>query len=196
MLPDFPKAKEKILEALGERIRARSLSSFFRDVKRQTCYEGDRHRIVRDDGSVAEGEFKEASGIITLDLSLSDSITEEDIIAKVDTAAQDMGSQMERHFFGEIYKSVEEVGNIIDAAGKPFTAEIYLEALERIQLDFSQPGSPHLPTLVCSPKTGAIMKEELQRLNTDPELARRYCELIVQKWNEWRERESSRKLVG
>ena len=153
MLPDFPKAKEKILEALGERIRARSLSSFFRDVKRQTCYEGDRHRIVRDDGSVAEGEFK-ISGIITLDLSLSDSITEEDIIAKVDTAAQDMGSQMERHFFGEIYKSVEEVGNIIDAAGKPFTAEIYLEALERIQLDFSQPGSPHLPTLVCSPRQG------------------------------------------
>lgn len=159
-------------------------------------HEGHRHRIVRADGSVVENEFKEASSKITLDLSQWDSITMEDIIAKIDAAAEEMESQMARHFFGEISKSVEEVGNAIDAKGKPFTAEMYLEALEKVQLDFYEDGTPHELTLVCSPKMAPRMKAELQRLHTDPELARRYNELIEQKRDEWRERENSRKLVG
>jgi hypothetical protein len=196
MLPDFPKVKEKVLETLNKRMQARSTPSPFQNAKHLRYHEGHRHRIVRADGSVVENEFKEASSKITLDLSQWDSITMEDIIAKIDAAAEEMESQMARHFFGEISKSVEEVGNAIDAKGKPFTAEMYLEALEKVQLDFYEDGTPHELTLVCSPKMAPRMKAELQRLHTDPELARRYNELIEQKRDEWRERENSRKLVG
>lgn len=196
MLPDFPKVKKKILEILNKRMQARSMSVLFQNVKHLLYHEGHCYRIIRADGSVAENEFKEASSEITLDLSEWDSITMEDVIAKVDAAAEEMGSQMARHFFDEISKSVEEVGNVIDAKGGPFTVEMCLELLEKVELEFYEDGTPHELTLVCSPKMAPRMKAELQHLHTDPELARRYNELIEQKRDEWRERENTRKLVG
>lgn len=196
MLPDFPKVKKKVIEVLNKRMQARSVPSLLQKAKHLCYHEGHRHRIIRADGSVAENEFMEASSKITLDLSQGDSITMEDVIAKVDDAAEEMESQMARHFFDEISKSVEEAGNAIDAGGKPFTAEMYLEALEKVQLNFYGDGTPHELALVYSPNMAPRMKAELQRLHTDPELARRYDELIKQKREEWRERENSRKLVG
>ncbi|WP_027718759.1 hypothetical protein [Desulfovirgula thermocuniculi] len=186
MLPDFPKVKEKILELLNKRMQVRSTPSLFQEMKRLCYHEGHRHRIIRADGSVVENEFMEASSKITLDLSQGDSFTMEDVIAKVDAAAEEMRSQMARHFYEEISKSVKEVGNAIDAGEKPFTTEMYLEALKKVQLDFYEDGTPHELALVCSPKMAPRMKAELQRLHTNPELASRYNELIKQKREEWR----------
>ncbi|ACX52450.1 hypothetical protein Adeg_1343 [Ammonifex degensii KC4] len=196
MLPDFPKVKEKILEALSKRIQTRSMPWLFQRAKHLRYHEGHRYRIVRADGSVVEDEFKEASSKISLDLSQWDSITTKDIIARIDTAAEEIESQVARHFYGEISKSAEGVGNVIDAGGRPFTAEMYLEVLEKVQLDFYEDGTPHELALVCSPNMAPRIKAELQRLHDEPELARRYNELIEKKRTEWRERENSRKLVG
>lgn len=192
MLPDFPKVKEKILATLNKRMQTRSMPLSCCNVKHY--HEGHLHRIVRADGSVVENEFNEASGEITLDLSQED--TMEDIIAKVDTVAETMKSQMTKHFLDELTRAVEQVGNAIDFEGKPLTAERFLEALEKTEFGFYDDGTPHELTLFCSPKMAPRIEIELQRLQTDPEFVRRYDELIERKRDEWRERENSRKLVG
>lgn len=196
MLSDFPKVKEKVIKTLYKRLQTHAIPEPFQKAKHLSYHEGNRHRIIRSDGSVTENEFMEATGTITLDLLQCDSISLEEVIAKVDVAVEEMKSQMAQHFFDEISKSVDEVGNTINAKGNSFTAEMYLAALEKVQLDFFGDGTPHELTLVCSPKMAPRMKAELQRLHTEPELERQHRELIRKKREEWRERENSRKLVG
>src|SRR5207302_5193392 len=97
--------------------------------------------------------------------------------------------------FEEINKAVKSVGNEVSLSGPP-SAEGMLKLFEKLWIEFQDDGK-HVPlTLVCSPEAQPQFQKAFQQLELDPQIRKRFEELMRRKKDEWRERESARKLVG
>jgi hypothetical protein len=94
-------------------------------------------------------------------------------------------------------EATELVGNQIDAGGQPFSAELYLKMLETVQINFDSQGRPDISSthLVMQPDQAAQVEPLLAQWEVDESFQRRYREIMLKKREEWRDRESNRKLV-
>ncbi len=93
-------------------------------------------------------------------------------------------------FFEQMRLMMEHAGQRVDAGGKPFSIDLYLDGLERVQIDFTEDEKPKLPTLVAGPE----LAEKIAKLVwTDAQL-RRYQEMMDSKKREFDARRRIRKL--
>ena len=94
-------------------------------------------------------------------------------------------------------EATERIGNQIDAGGQPFSAELYFKMLETVQINFDSQGRPDISSthLVMHPDQAARVEPLLAQWEADESFQRRYREIMVKKREEWRDRESNRKLV-
>jgi hypothetical protein len=118
------------------------------------------------------------------------------LVERMRHGAQDMAAQISKGSFQSISDAVDKVGNVVNGKGAPFSADLYLEALEKIQIDFGPDGKPRLPTVVVAPSKGPQIPRVLESLEKDPTLSAKFDRLIEKKREEWLVREASRKLVG
>lgn len=198
MLPDFPNIKAKLVKLLLSKTRmAQSLNlGPLADIKKTKQFEGNKAFLIREDGSIDEIEFKEFGANLPItDLKSVESQTPEDIIKMFNNAGKDIAKQQSKLTYEKINKGVKEVGNVIDAGGKPFCLDDFFRAIEKIQIDFDNFGNPYMPTFVGGQKAIESVYKVLPQLE-DPLYKKRYNELMEKKKEEWRDRESNRKLVG
>jgi len=196
MLPEFRKLKldlaREIKYSIQTGARKRGALSEIHD---STVHEGDRFTLHREDGSVETKPFVAMEA--TVELSPDD--VQSDDAVKVAEAVDDLTEQLARHASKKLFETVREavqaVGNEVDGAGRPFTAELWLDGLDRIEMDFEEDGSWRPPTLVMHPTMLSRAQAELGRLDTDVQLRKRLEHILNRKRDEWRVREANRKLV-
>lgn len=110
---------------------------------------------------------------------------------QVNNAAEERLAQVMPHFFDVFHRTCDAAGTGADAGGRPFSFELYLEGLERIELQFDREGKPEMPTLVMHPS----MAEHLRSLPPiTPAQQRALDELIERKRTEFNARRRHRKL--
>jgi hypothetical protein len=110
---------------------------------------------------------------------------------QVNKSAEERLAQVMPHFFDIFHRTSEAAGTSADAGGRPFSFELYLEGLERIELQFDRAGKPIMPTLVMHPS----MAEQLRSMPPmTPEQQRALDELIERKRTEFNARRRHRKL--
>jgi len=107
--------------------------------------------------------------------------------------ATDMIEQKSRMLLDELDKAVTEAGNVFSAGGKALDFDIFLKALRKLDPEFFTHHAR--PALLCSPETGDQVERLQEEWLRDPEKKRRLDDLWNQKREEWRDRESARKLV-
>lgn len=196
MLPDFSETKRlfgRFFQTYA-RLKARSISPFA-DVQTRYLHEGRGMKVVRADQSESNTKTQQFSSEMQIKFDEIPELTFEKAIAKYDEMILDMvrkqtGFALER-LSEEIPKSQS-----VDAKGKKLDAEIILEMLETIQLEFYPDGRPHELHVVgglFSPERLKVVEEQFRN---SPELQKRHNELMERKREEWRAREASRKLVG
>lgn len=198
MLPDIPPLKQEIARTLRAAFRQRvnAYMGALNEAPRYYIKEGRRVVTIRPDGQIDETELKEASAETSIRFDEVPHLSMQDRLTKLDEAAREMARQISEHAFGQINEAVERVGNVVDAGGKPLSPEVYLEVIEKVQLDFDANGKPSQLTVVIPPGMEERAKEVADALEHDPEYSRRYREIIDKKRVEWRDREAARKLVG
>lgn len=118
------------------------------------------------------------------------------ILAKIDNAAQQIARQVAENIYQTISEAVERVGNTIDAKGQKPSAELILETLAKIQVDFDRDGKPRMPELHIHPTLEEATKLAFEELENNPELKKQFKQTMEEKREEWRAREASRILVG
>src|SRR3972149_8963462 len=199
MLPDFPKLKEKL--------RKKRLIPYIKiteskyigglvEIRKKPLYEGNGSILVREDGTIDRMKPKKiASEKIPINLKEIENITPEDIFNKLDKASEEMAKQKFHMIIEKVSKSAENVGNVVDVKGRPFTIDDFLKMVDIIWLDFDENGNPLLPTFLIGDKLYQSVSEELSKLETDPSIQKRYSEIIERKGEEWSARESNRELV-
>lgn len=76
-------------------------------------------------------------------------------------AAKEMKSEMTRRTFAQMDAIAEEHGMVVDARGRPFSADLFVEMLEKIEIDFDESGKAILPACVVHPSNMEKMRATL-----------------------------------
>ena len=195
MLPDFPTVKKKIGDDFNKKIREKINSApFLSQIGRKRVHEGNILTSSSMEGYTESSEYK----CISSDFSISpDEIIEKGakaFFSQIDNISKEFINQQSQVIFKKMEEVTERTGNIVNAKGK-FSPEVYLEALEKVTIDFDEFGNPLLPALILNPKDLEKIKDEIPKWEADPNLRKKHLELIEKKRSEWRDRESRRKLV-
>jgi hypothetical protein len=196
MLPEFVQLKLELNRYLELRMRGgASRSALLEGVGHSVVHEGDRFTLFRDDGSTETKYFvaSEAKVALTVEDILSQKVTA--VARAVDDLGEQLTSNAEKRMIESVAEVVEATGNTTDAAGRPFSAELWLETLEKVEFAFDTRGEWQPPTVVLHPTMLSTAQRELRRLESEPELARQLQALVTRKQGEWRVREADRKLV-
>jgi hypothetical protein len=196
MLPDFPSLKFEIFHYIQEKIqtlsRQKGLSSL---IEPAILHEGDRFTIYREDGTKETKYLKTSVASVKMTVEDIQSKDLEILSKNVDKLASQVSEKNEKMVLDNLNEITEAYGNSIDAQGRPFTVDLYLEGIEKIQLNFDEEGNWEPPTLIVPPTMLSLVREELKKLNDDPELQYRFNELLNRKREEWLVQENNRKLV-
>ena len=197
MIPDFPTEKEKLTKAWTHYVEVRSyaLLGFMEETPSYRHHEGNLWQLIRDDGSSSESEYQEISAAFIIDRKDVPGLTPEKIREKLDAIADEMAGQMSHHVIATIKRATDEAGNTIDAKGKKFSPEFFLDMLDRMQLSFDEDGTWQPPTLIVPPGFVETNKELISLFENNPDLRTRQKEIIDRQREEWRAREAYRKLV-
>lgn len=197
MLPDFLNIKREL-----SLIRYESISSnLFGDpvlskIRTYRQHEGNRFTIFREDGTQSTSDQREIrSELVTFDLKDIQARGERAIFESLAPARQQVATAG-RRLFSERLK--EEPIPATHAKGRPFTAELYLEMLETVVLEFDEEGNrkdldfwQEHP----NPQLLARVESEKKRFESEPDLQEKLDALIARKRQEWNDREANRKLV-
>lgn len=165
------------------------------EIQTYQIFEGDKTVMIRENGDIEETKIHEAG--------TEQEIPNETILygslQKLADAFRPVGESMandkERMMFKAMNEVTKKTGNVVDGKGRPFSHELLLEVLERIQIDFDENERPKMPTMVVSPSLGERI-QKLMKEQEKPEIQRRFDEVLSKKKVEWREREADRTLVG
>ncbi len=165
-------------------------------IQRQNFPEGDASAIERASGEVEATQFQPAHAELQVAIAEIPSLTLGEVLQRLDKMAESLAGQIAEGFYRTIGEVLEGAGQSISAHGRPLSAEHILEVLTKIHIDFDASGKPRLPEMHIHPRMQEAAERAMAELQSNAELGRQWESLIVQKKEEWRAREASRRLVG
>ena len=197
MFPDFLKVKEKLQKMYPYKVaEARSSHMGALTEGSRRIFEGNKIIVIREDGSIEESNLKKTTVKLQVRPADVETMTLEMTLHKTNEVIEEMAETEAKSVYEQIIKSVNEVGNIVSGDGKPFSMDLFFETLEKISIDFDKAGNPEPLTPVVNSDLWPSVEKVLSQAKADPEDDKRYKEIIERKREEWRARESNRKLVG
>ena len=157
MIPDFPEIKKKIIETWNTYFirKQKAERGIWSKIPSRAHHEGDRWIIARADGTSSETEYKEISSTFLIEARDYTKISPEEVKAILDGVAEDMAGKMSRDLYQTLYESSQS----IDAGGRNFSRELYLEMIESIEIDFDNAGNPIFPALIMYPRMIESVKD-------------------------------------
>jgi len=115
---------------------------------------------------------------------------------KLAALADSLAGQQAGMLFTKINEVAQVEGNTIDAAGQPFSKELFLAALSKIEINFDEAtGEPTGPGLVIPEQRAAEFFKEIASWESDTAFQAAFDAIMAGKKEEWRARESSRRLA-
>lgn len=110
------------------------------------------------------------------------------LLQKLDEIAADMARQASAQFYSQLAEDSEKVGNAFNAGGKPLSQELALQMFERVEW------TPH-SVFLANPAMAEAMGKQWAEWEKDRAFMAKFNDLMARKKEEWRDRESNRKLV-
>jgi len=199
MLPDLPKEKARLLRTLQRALddAVAQQAPLLAEVRVIVDHEGEGGSFqTRDTGRIVPVKMKRIKTQVSVPVTLSSMKREEALRRQLAEAAGSMAKDQTQMLFASVTEASDQVGNSVNAGGKPLDPALINEALSRLWIDFNEDGSPRLPTIVVSPEMAARIAEKLPEWERDPKVRAEQRAIIDKKREEWRAREANRKLVG
>jgi hypothetical protein len=113
------------------------------------------------------------------------------LATQMDSAAEQQLAVVMPHFFEMVRRTSEAAGTSMNLDGRPFSFELWLEMLGKLEIDFDDRGSPDLPSMILSPE----LADRIRKLPPwTAEQKRAFDELIEAKRKQYNARRRNRKL--
>lgn len=194
MLPDLPSTRGAVHGFLREFLKRQTFArtGVWQQVRRHValyeCCSFEQHRF---DGSVDDQDLAPIGGTIRLELGELQTKGFAAVLEAYDKAAIELAHNMSRHNFARMDQIFKEAGQSYNAGGRPLTPDLFLEFLEKMEMDFDSDGKPCFPSLVVPPN----LAETVRNWDITNDQQRRFEQIIDQQRLTWRDRESDRRLV-
>lgn len=198
MLPDFAKLKSDLSRRLLLFMESRKKEHLgaFSQSPRVRLFEGQGSKMIRESGEVEQVNPSDLSTTIILGDDEVPTLTLEDLLLRLDSAAKEMAGQQAKRAYEIVAEAAKQVGNSVDAKQNRVSAEMILEGLSRVHIEFDRNGRPLMPSIHCHPDLEKAVQLASDELKRNPDLREQMKELMILKKEEWRVREASRRLVG
>ena len=201
MLPDFPKSRKELRERLLYlmKMRVQEVSVFASMGQQFTQHEGRgfTYEQVTDEGKrTVESGFEELRMPMEFRLADVPKFVDEVRLAKLREYADDIARQQSKLAYKVLDEASERAGTAIDAGGQPLTKELFLKSEEVREMDFDPVTGKVEGVYIAHPDTAAAMHRWWQEWEQDKEFMKKVNEIRARKYEEWRDRESRRKLVN
>lgn len=195
MLPDFPETKRLFTRFFRTYMRQKIRDvSPYSAVQMRYLHEGRAMKIIRADKSESTSGMEQLSAHLEIKFDEIESLTLQKAIEKHDALIADMVSKQTNFIRERMSREIPE-SQTLDAKGKGFGAQVVIDMLEKMQIDFYPDGTPH-EIFLDPPPTPERMAAVDAEFESNPELKRKFDEMMEKKKEEWRAREADRKLVG
>lgn len=169
---------------------------FLANLPRYVVHEGQATILHRADATADTSTLQIADAGLSFTREEMRKLDLTEYVKKLRDVGKQLAAQEASYMFGKINEAAATVGNIADAGGKPFGKELFLEALERIEISFDPlTEEPLGPAVVIPESRKAQFLAEMATWDDDEDFKREHDQLIARKREEWRDRESNRKLV-
>lgn len=133
--------------------------------------------LERSDGSKERIEPKAHAVPFELKRQVFENLDLDELWAGLADAGDAMGRLMMQSLFEKVREATEKTGNVVKTGGVPLDCNHLVEMYEKVEIMFTQEGTPKLPTLVLHPD----MMPRLHAILSDPECERRIAAVIERK---------------
>ncbi len=196
MLPDFRRLKSRLASQLANLVQKRvAADGLIGNIKHHRAHEGDGFIIERADGSVSTSNYENASGEYSIETDAIRSGNQAELRRAINSMAEQLTQAASKTLFESLDEATKAVGTSVDARGQGFSAEHFLDGLEKMHLSFSSDGTWQRPSLVIHPSMSSRVEAELSRLENDPAIKARLENILERQHRAWLDRESHRQLV-
>jgi len=199
MLPDYPEIKRELRADLNLQLClvVNMSAPLAGRIKSYVQVEGDRFTYETTEGELVTKKFLRMEAKFEVPGGLSSAETYEECMNKATEAAKSIARQSSDVLYSTMEQETSRAGNAFDAKGKPFHPTMMWDMIEKMELDFDErTEQAKMPTIVMHPDMLKAIASKFPEWEADPELQKRRSEVLRQKKEEWRDRESRRKLVG
>lgn len=195
MLPDYSEIKREIQIKFQNLVdKEIQKDPLIRTISKKYVYEGNSLNTTSVDGYQKNSEYQ----LISAEFR----VKPEDIIekgldayySKVQEIGRELAKKQNKSAIQAIDEATNEVGNRINCKSKPIS-EWYLEALDKVNINFDNFGNPLIPTLFVNPADYERIKNDFADLSSDSIIQEKLSEIIDRKRRIWIDRQSNRKLV-
>jgi hypothetical protein len=195
MIPDYKDLRSELeAEAIVYlQVKQRS-TALLSKVRGFTQHEGTKHRYEQRGRGVRDGGFRQMRQEILFSPDEMTSLVGDALIAKLDEMANGLSQQLTEQMLNTVGQECDAVGNSINANGKPFSKDLFLDMIDRTETDFDEKKKPK-QSFVLHPEAAKTLIPMAKQWETDPEFVKKHAEIMSRKFEEFRERESRRKLV-
>jgi len=196
VLPDFPRIKHALQEAIARAIRQLvEQHPTLGQIQKVTVFEGHSTALQETNHKLAS-PLERVSLPVPVDRHAiiekgPDAVSEQ--IPSI--AGQLMAAQLGM-LVREVTRATDHTGNVVHAGGQPFSQDLYIKALDTVEMQFDSGGAPSIPELFHpDPRLNAQRQRVLEEWMKDPAFVKRIEESIETQRRKWNDRESNRKLV-
>jgi hypothetical protein len=196
LLPDYPHFKDLFKRFCDRELQQRTearLGPLFQEIGKRRQFEGDRSQVQRPgEQTPDETEYRTSEGAFSFRLDEIPTLTIDDLVRRIDAVAEDMARSFSKNMFSSMDRTLEKYDRVMKLG--PPSPEALLTMISNSEVSFDEEG----PTfkIVVPPSLLDAAQDAAARLMNDPELNKRYTELMATKWEEWRARETDRGLDG
>lgn len=157
-------------------------------------FEGRGTETTQEDGHHEKSTRQESEAKFEFSKEELEAMTEDGLNQVFKDMAAAMARQKSTEMWKAVNRGVERVGNVVSQTTD--AVESVFEAFSKIRMDFDSNGQPFMPEFVAGSEVLPKLQEALKQIEADPMLRARMEDLMKIKKEEWRARESSRRLVG
>ena len=156
------------------------------------------HHEIRHSSRVTYHKDEQYRTADLFEISASIELTEDEVrnydIEGVSTKlfyfVDEMIANAKKGIFAELERLTAFSGTTMDAKGKPFSYDMYLDMIESMPIQFDSDGQPRLPTIVGDPKLASIIASR----KPSPEHEQRLRDIIDKKRKDYLDTKRSRRL--
>lgn len=196
-LPFFAECIRLFEEALTYKIHSRTRSDgLLAHISTHALHEGRGSTIVRAPDDVDEMELRTGSAEISIPNDEIKSLNIESVEAQISRIADQFSEQQSKLVFQTMDEATKKTGNIQDMKGKQLSNEALIEAIEMVQEDLSAGPESTSLSLVIHPDNIPRLKQLQEEFDSSPDLQDRFKKMKMRKYEQYRDREMDRNLVG
>lgn len=199
MLPMFPR-----IVAMRDRLNKDTIrrvinqkAPMLEGISSHIIHEGSSTSISRADGEMEETEMQQHSASVEIPRMPIDEFFEhhQELLISI---AEQFAESRSKQVIEAIRTSSEKTGNIVDAAGEPFSDDLMYQTLEKLAHEFGPNGEWRPPSLILSPAQyeKVIEYDKSRTPEQRAEFDKKLKELIAKKKSEYDSEQAGRILAG